>query len=65
MNKTFRTIQSLIDFLEDNGYSFCRSSGSHKIYSKIGSENIVLVWHNSTKERPHPKAIKTVLQRVG
>jgi predicted RNA binding protein YcfA (HicA-like mRNA interferase family) len=65
MYKTFRTIQDLVDHLENAGYSFTRSSGSHKIYSALGKTNVVLVWHNSTKERPHPKMIKNVLKLIG
>jgi predicted RNA binding protein YcfA (HicA-like mRNA interferase family) len=59
---SFRTIQSLIDYIEHHGYTFSRSSGSHKIYSALNKQNIVLVYHNSTKERPHPKAIRQVLK---
>jgi predicted RNA binding protein YcfA (HicA-like mRNA interferase family) len=62
MRQVFRTVQDLIDHLKQSGYTFKRSSGSHKIFTCLGKMNIVLTWHCSTKERPHPKAIKQVLK---
>lgn len=62
--KTFRTNQDIIDFIETKGYCFNRSKGSHKIYSALGKVNIVLVWHNSSKERPHPKSIRDALNKA-
>lgn len=65
VNHSFRTVQDLIDFVEAAGYTFNRSTGSHKIYSALNKKNVVLVWHNNPrKERPHPRAIKDILQLI-
>ncbi len=65
MNKVFRTIQDLIDKLEEHGYSYSRTAGSHQIYSALGKRNVVLVVHNNARStRAHPKAIRTVLQAI-
>lgn len=64
--KKYRSIQDLIDLLEEHGYTYTRSSGSHKIFSHSNKENVVLVWHsNPRSERPHPRCIKDILKKVG
>lgn len=60
--KIFRTVEDIIEFIEKCGYTYNRSSGSHHIYSKLGHDNILLVWHNKPKTtRLHPKEIKRIL----